>query len=91
MEVKTNMVKDPVCGMNVDEKTVALKSEYMGKTYYFCNQSCKAVLRRIRRDSLMTIQNVKGMVVVAVSARVTTDRQKRSQNFLRLSSSNGSH
>lgn len=43
MEVKINMVKDPVCGMNVDEKTAALKSEYTGKTYYFCNQSCKAV------------------------------------------------
>lgn len=38
-----SMVKDPVCGMNVDEKTAALKSEYMDKTYYFCNQSCKAV------------------------------------------------
>ena len=25
-EVKRMMVKDPVCGMNVDEKTVALKS-----------------------------------------------------------------
>jgi YHS domain-containing protein len=36
-----NMAKDPVCGMNVDEKTAKLKSEYMGKTYYFCNQSCK--------------------------------------------------
>jgi Cu+-exporting ATPase len=43
MEGETNMVKDPVCGMNVDEKTTALKSEYMDKTYYFCNQSCKAV------------------------------------------------
>ena len=43
MEVRISMVKDPVCGMNVDEKTVTLKSEYMGKTYYFCNQSCKVV------------------------------------------------
>ncbi len=43
MEVKIKMVKDPVCGMNVDEKTAALKSEYMGNTYYFCNKSCKAV------------------------------------------------
>ena len=40
MEVRISMVKDPVCGMYVDEKTVTLKSEYMGKTYYFCNQSC---------------------------------------------------
>lgn len=36
------MAKDPVCGMNVDEKTAKLKSEYKGKTYYFCAPSCKA-------------------------------------------------
>ncbi|MBS7619507.1 YHS domain-containing protein [Candidatus Bathyarchaeota archaeon] len=36
------MVKDPICGMNVDEKTAKFKSEYMGKTYYFCSQMCKA-------------------------------------------------
>ncbi len=36
------MVKDPVCGMTVDEKTAKLKSDYMGKTYYFCNTFCKA-------------------------------------------------
>ena len=35
------MAKDPVCGMNVDEKTAKIKSEYAGKTYYFCNVSCK--------------------------------------------------
>jgi YHS domain-containing protein len=35
------MAKDPICGMNVDEKTVEFKSEYKGKTFYFCNQSCK--------------------------------------------------
>ena len=46
MEVKINMVKDPVCGMNVDEKTANFKSEYMDKTYYFCNQSCKAVFEK---------------------------------------------
>ena len=35
------MVKDPVCGMMVDEKTAKLKSQYRGKTYYFCAQACK--------------------------------------------------
>lgn len=35
------MMKDPVCGMMVDEKKGALKSEYKGKTYYFCSASCK--------------------------------------------------
>ena len=35
------MAKDPVCGMEVDEKTAAGKSEYKGKTYYFCAPGCK--------------------------------------------------
>ena len=34
------MAKDLVCGMDVDEKT-ALRSEYKGKTYYFCSPGCK--------------------------------------------------
>ncbi len=35
------MVKDPVCGMDVDPKTAAGKSEYQGQTYYFCSLGCK--------------------------------------------------
>jgi YHS domain-containing protein len=35
------MAKDPVCGMNVDEKTATIKSEYNGQTYYFCSPGCK--------------------------------------------------
>ncbi len=35
------MAKDPVCGMDVDEKTAAGKSEYQGQTYYFCSPGCK--------------------------------------------------
>jgi len=37
------MAKDPVCGMRVDEKTAAGKSEHDGKTYYFCSAHCKSV------------------------------------------------
>lgn len=33
--------KDPVCGMEIDPKTAAGKSEYQGKTYYFCSLGCK--------------------------------------------------
>ena len=35
-------MKDPVCGMKIDEKTTTLVSSYyMGKTYYFCSRGCK--------------------------------------------------
>ncbi len=35
------MAIDPVCNMEVDEATAPAKSEYKGKTYYFCASGCK--------------------------------------------------
>ena len=35
------MVKDVVCGMEIDPNEAAGKSEYQGKTYYFCAPGCK--------------------------------------------------
>jgi Cu+-exporting ATPase len=33
--------KDVVCGMQVDPAKAAGTSEYQGKKYFFCSQSCK--------------------------------------------------
>jgi len=35
------MVQDPVCGMTIDPKTAAGKSEYQGQTYCFYSPGCK--------------------------------------------------
>jgi YHS domain-containing protein len=35
------MEKDPVCGMDVDPKTASAKSDYQGRTYYFCSMEDK--------------------------------------------------
>ncbi|MEX0833901.1 MAG: heavy metal translocating P-type ATPase [Actinomycetota bacterium] len=35
------MVKDPVCGMEVDPATAFGSEEYEGTTYYFCSESCR--------------------------------------------------
>lgn len=35
------LVKDPVCGMEIDPKDAAGTSEYKGQTYYFCSLNCK--------------------------------------------------
>jgi len=35
------MFKDPVCGMDVNPKEAAGKSEYKGTTYYFYGPGCK--------------------------------------------------
>ncbi len=34
------MAQDPVCGMQVDEKTAAGRVEHEGKTYHFCSAGC---------------------------------------------------
>jgi YHS domain-containing protein len=35
------MAVDPVCKMEVEEKTAKHRSEYQGKTYFFCAEMCK--------------------------------------------------
>jgi len=35
------MAIDPVCGMQVEEKTARHRSEHDGRTYYFCSPGCK--------------------------------------------------
>ncbi len=35
------MARDPVCNMDVNEKTAAAQSEHQGQTYYFCSTECK--------------------------------------------------
>ena len=33
--------KDPVCGMEVQEKKAAAKATHQGATYYFCATACR--------------------------------------------------
>jgi len=35
------MQTDPVCGMQVDGQTGSQKSNYQGKDFYFCSETCK--------------------------------------------------
>ena len=35
------VVKDLVCGMDVDTETAEWKSVYEGQLYYFCSPGCK--------------------------------------------------
>ena len=40
------MAKDPVCGMDVDEKKAAATADYQGRTYYFCAAACKRAFEK---------------------------------------------
>jgi len=37
------MAIDPICKMEVDEKTARWTSVYEGKAYYFCAPGCKKI------------------------------------------------
>lgn len=39
--VMDTSIVDPVCWMDVARKSIAGKSEYNGRTYYFCSPGCK--------------------------------------------------
>ena len=34
-------VTDPVCGMTVESTTAFARSEWEGRTYYFCSEACQ--------------------------------------------------
>ena len=36
-----HLVKDPVCGMDVDPSTAKHRADYAGHTYYFCSARCR--------------------------------------------------
>lgn len=35
------MAIDPVCGMEVDERSARDKAIHQGQTYFFCSKDCK--------------------------------------------------
>lgn len=54
------MMKDPICGMDVDEKTTEFTSTYQDSSYAFCSLSCKTTFEKnpdkIRGDQEKSIQ-----------------------------------
>ena len=49
--------KDPVCGMEVTPETAADKSEYQGRTYYFCSMADKETFDKNPEKYVMQEQN----------------------------------
>jgi Cu+-exporting ATPase len=35
------MERCPVCGMQIDREDAVERTQYEGKTYYFCSESCQ--------------------------------------------------
>lgn len=62
------MAIDLVCGMMVDEKKAKLKSDYNGKTFYFCAPSCKATFDK-SPAKFTGNSGAKGIVAIEATAK----------------------
>lgn len=54
------MARDPVCGMEIDEKSAAAQYEYKHKIYYFCAQGCKVAFEKDPEKYLKATQGGEG-------------------------------
>ena len=36
-----NVMRDPVCGMELNEENAEERSEYQGEVFYFCSDACR--------------------------------------------------
>ena len=46
MDKKSQLVKDPVCGMDIEPATAAGKLQYKGQTIYFCAKQCEQEFKK---------------------------------------------
>jgi Cu+-exporting ATPase len=49
------MAKDPVCGMEVEEKSAAARYDHAGRTYFFCHPYCLEVFKKDPAKYLMAV------------------------------------
>ena len=61
-------MKDPICGMYVDEHTAQIKKTIRGTTYYFCSESC---LRQFEKPEV-ELRRLKTLVSIGVILTVPT-------------------
>ena len=41
MERQPSSVRDPVCGLEIDQQNAAATPAYQGQTFYFCRVECQ--------------------------------------------------
>ena len=63
------MVKDPVCGMDVNPITAKFSLEKSGETHYFCSLDCK---RKFSKKGKTTIIEISGMHCASCVNKIET-------------------
>ncbi len=85
-EAGAKMVRDPVCGMNVDSASATEQVEYMGTTHYFCSAGCRSKFEKdpARYTAQVAMLEPAGHLghshVMAVTPTGEIERQMERQN-----------
>ena len=68
------MAKDPVCGMDVDEKKARFTATKSGKKYYFCSHNCKNKFMEKKKQSKESGREKEALVKKVAS---TADKEEK--------------
>ncbi|MEM2110217.1 MAG: heavy metal translocating P-type ATPase [Candidatus Odinarchaeota archaeon] len=60
------MVRDPVCGMEVDPEKTPFKKEVNGRTYYFCSETCLRIFESPEKE----LKSMRRRVSIAVTGAI---------------------
>ncbi len=60
------MVRDPVCGMEVDPEKTPFKTQVNGRTYYFCSETCLRIFESPERE----LKSMRKRMSVAITGAV---------------------
>ena len=71
----TKMERDPVCGMQVNPDTAKIKSEHLGKTFYFCSPGCAQKFQKGPDQYLLAEQTKEQAEPGSLGVRSTGARQ----------------
>ncbi len=80
------MVKDPVCKVDVDERSTAWSSTYRNKTYYFSSEQCKADFDRNPENySTITGTRIASRARSQIGSMITERKDKTAERIVVLS------
>ncbi len=54
------MVKDPVCGMEIDSSQAAAQTVHEGRAYYFCSEECRQTFLEDPEDLVRSDDELRG-------------------------------
>jgi YHS domain-containing protein len=80
------MARDPVCGMEIDERGFTFRTEYKGKVYHFCRPTCKELFLTDPKRYIASLEEKGGDTADSEQSRRTCPNKGGDKPWLRTQS-----